>query len=626
MLYRTYKPTDCEFDKIMVTSIPSSESTMEFETEDTTTMTPPLVNLLSPDCRSRVFRFLTLFDCLRFAETSRTSLKHVIREVDRRRRDQFLVRPCEELTASGDTILNLSTSIRQSELPPGDALVAHNNDNGNVNDKACDDKTKHDNGSSDHPFLHRAVGHDSDDLYERLQDREIRRSWYVLPSVKERIEGLYRTIPSTHPFNDELRDLVLDLRYYKTIEDSNGRMENSNEQNHNLLKRLSAVTYAHRLHASLLSQCTVNLSPDPYNRHNLNNNRTSNDGNGDNESFTVTLERYMGDVLSARCLIGHSYYFGSRTRSSNNSDGDDSVHMTDSNDDGNNSKNEVVVEGGPSFDQWIDRLVSFKKISSNPTSINTDNEASIEDNNKGDEIPSTKDWYQYWVFFHSALLRISPFSVQQAQQLKLDPCSGILGPFDVYNDMYTQPGPNNIGNDNNNNNNNGDANANTNTTGGQQQQQPWFLPSRTYACFSPECQDVKALSERMNQLFRHNNQRIGILETTLNHFGPLGQFRGRDRVTTEVMLPHKLYVSVLRNSLLSWTLNNRRLQTLLGLNREYITDLRRWLGDSDNRGVMRWMKLLQDQSQKTRPMTVQPPLVTIRMITLNGMERRMAEG
>jgi hypothetical protein len=624
MLYRTYKPTDCEFDKIMVTSIPSSESTMEFETEDTTTMTPPLVNLLSPDCRSRVFRFLTLFDCLRFAETSRTSLKHVIREVDRRRRDQFLVRPCEELTASGDTILNLSTSIRQSELPPGDALVAHNNDNGNVNDKACDDKTKHDNGSSDHPFLHRAVGHDSDDLYERLQDREIRRSWYVLPSVKERIEGLYRTIPSTHPFNDELRDLVLDLRYYKTIEDSNGRMENSNEQNHNLLKRLSAVTYAHRLHASLLSQCTVNLSPDPYNRHNLNNNRTSNDGNGDNESFTVTLERYMGDVLSARCLIGHSYYFGSRTRSSNNSDGDDSVHMTDSNDDGNNSKNEVVVEGGPSFDQWIDRLVSFKKISSNPTSINTDNEASIEDNNKGDEIPSTKDWYQYWVFFHSALLRISPFSVQQAQQLKLDPCSGILGPFDVYNDMYTQPGPNNIGNDNNNNN--GDANANTNTTGGQQQQQPWFLPSRTYACFSPECQDVKALSERMNQLFRHNNQRIGILETTLNHFGPLGQFRGRDRVTTEVMLPHKLYVSVLRNSLLSWTLNNRRLQTLLGLNREYITDLRRWLGDSDNRGVMRWMKLLQDQSQKTRPMTVQPPLVTIRMITLNGMERRMAEG
>jgi hypothetical protein len=599
---------------------------MEFETEDTTTMTPPLVNLLSPDCRSRVFRFLTLFDCLRFAETSRTSLKHVIREVDRRRRDQFLVRPCEELTASGDTILNLSTSIRQSELPPGDALVAHNNDNGNVNDKACDDKTKHDNGSSDHPFLHRAVGHDSDDLYERLQDREIRRSWYVLPSVKERIEGLYRTIPSTHPFNDELRDLVLDLRYYKTIEDSNGRMENSNEQNHNLLKRLSAVTYAHRLHASLLSQCTVNLSPDPYNRHNLNNNRTSNDGNGDNESFTVTLERYMGDVLSARCLIGHSYYFGSRTRSSNNSDGDDSVHMTDSNDDGNNSKNEVVVEGGPSFDQWIDRLVSFKKISSNPTSINTDNESYIEDNNKGDEIPSTKDWYQYWVFFHSALLRISPFSVQQAQQLKLDPCSGILGPFDVYNDMYTQPGPNNIGNDNNNNNNNGDANANTNTTGGQQQQQPWFLPSRTYACFSPECQDVKALSERMNQLFRHNNQRIGILETTLNHFGPLGQFRGRDRVTTEVMLPHKLYVSVLRNSLLSWTLNNRRLQTLLGLNREYITDLRRWLGDSDNRGVMRWMKLLQDQSQKTRPMTVQPPLVTIRMITLNGMERRMAEG
>ena len=602
------------------------------------------MKLLSPDCRGRVFRFLTLFDCLQFSETSKTSLEHILVEVDRRRRDQFLVRPCEELTASGDTILNLSTSILQSELPPGDELVAHNNnnnnnENGNENDngKTCNDKTKRDNGRlGDHPFLHRAVDHDSDDddVYQQLlQDKEIRRSWYLLPSVKERIEGLYRTIPSTHPFNNDLRDLVSDLRYHKMIEDGNGRMKHkSNEQqpnDHDLLQRLSSVTYAHRLHASLLSRCTINLSPDPYNNHNLNN-----DGNGDcnTESFTVTLDRYMGDVLSVRCLIGHSYYFGSRTKSTS---GDDSIDMTDSNDGVDNSKNEVVVEGGPSFDQWIDHLVSFKKTSSNPTRTasinnNTDNnELSIEDNtNNGDEIPSTKDWYQYWVFFHSALLRISPFSVQQAQQLKLYPCSGILEPFDIYNDMYTQPGPNNNNNGDvhANENANANTNANTSATGGQRQERPWFLPSRTYACFSPECQDVKALSERMNQLFRHNNQRIGILETTLNDFGPLGNFRGRDRVTTEVMLPHKLYVSVLRNSLLSWTLNNRRLQTYMGLNREYITDLRRWLGDIDNRGVMRWMKLLQDQSQKTRPMTVQPPLVTIRMITLNGMERRIAEG
>lgn len=595
---------------------------MESETEDVVTVTTtPLVNLLSPDCRGRVFRFLTLFDCLKYAETSRTSLEHVIPEVDRRRRDQFLIRPCEELTTSGNTILNLSTSIRQTELPPGDELVAQNVSKG----KASHGKAMNDDGRSDHPFLHTSIDHD-EDLCESLKGREIERSWYALPSVAERIEGLYRTIPSTHPFNDDLRNLVSDLKKNRMVEDSHERKQIPNEQNPDLLRRFSAVTFAHRLHASLLSRCTINLSPDPYNLNQPNDKHNVNGGNDDAESFTVTLERYMGDVLSARCLIGHSYYFGSRMKASQNrdddmySDDDMSLQKTESNGDEYDSNSEVVVEGGPSFDLWIDHLVSFKQSNTNPTSTDAD----MENFDSGDRIPSAKDWYQYWVFFHSALLRISPFSLDQAQQLKLGPLSGILEPFDVYNGAYSQPGPGNVMMDENNgNNNNGDANVDTN--GIQRLQRPWFLPSRTYACFSPECQDVKALSERMNQLFRHNNQRIGILETTLNHFGPLGPFRGRDLVSTEVMLPHKLYVSVLRNSLLAWTLNNRRLQNLMGLNREYITDLRRWLGDSDNRGVMRWMKLLQDQSQKTRPMTVRPPLVTIRMITLNGMQRNLEE-
>jgi hypothetical protein len=583
----------------MATSIPLSEGTMKSKVEITEMAT--VMNLLSPDCRGRVFRFLTLFDCLKFAETSRTSLEHVLPEVDRRRRDQFLIRPCEELTASGNMILNLSTSVRQSELPPGDKLVEHTDANDDENGR------QNDNGSRHLPFLHRAMDC-SDDQCERQKGKEIASSWYALPSVAERIEGLYRTIPSSHPFNDDLRNLVSDLKKSKIIEDRNEKKDVANKHYHDLLKQLSAITYAHRLHASLLSRCTVKLSPNPHNHHG------SNDKRSDSDSFTVSLEQYMGDVLSARCLIGHSYYFGSRTKSSNDSEEDDSVRMTDSNDVEHDDTSEVLVEGGPSFDQWIDHLVSFKKSGTNSASDNVNN----EDNNNGAEIPSTRDWYQYWVFFHSALLRISPLSVQQARELKLEPLSGLLDPFDVYNNAYIQAGRDNMMN-NASNANNGGANANAS------QKRPWFLPSRTYACFSPECQDVKVLSERMNQLFRHNNQRIGILETTLNHFGPLGPFRGRDRVSTEVMLPHKLYVSVLRNSLLSWTLNNRRLQTYMGLNREYVTDLRRWLGDSDNRGVMRWMKLLQDQSQRTRPMTVQPPLVTIRMITLNSMERHLAE-
>ena len=76
--------------------------------------------------------------------------------------------------------------------------------------------------------------------------------------------------------------------------------------------------------------------------------------------------------------------------------------------------------------------------------------------------------------------------------------------------------------------------------------------------------------------------------------------------------------------LLSWTLNNNRLHNYIDRDsyREYVTDLCRWLNGSDKRGVMQWMKLLQEQSQKNHPMTVQPPLVTIRMTTLNNMERQ----
>ena len=553
----------------------------------------PIVSTITSDCRENIFRYLTFYECLQVSEVSKFFLEQITAEVERRRRHQFLIRPCEELTCSGDTILNLSMSVRQSELPPGDELL--------VND---DDKTKN-------PFLHRAMDHEEDDMREATDGKQCSRSWYSLPSVAERLDCLYRSIPHTHPFNDDLRNLVLDLKESKTVENFGGTKDNFNDQSHDIFQKFSSITYAHRLHASLLSRCTVNLNPDPYDRHGVNNIHSE---NGDSESFTVTLERYMGDVLSARCLIGHSNYFGS-IKNHINSNGDGDVTMTDSNDGEYENRCQVAVQGGPSFDQWIDHLVSFKENSAN---VNSNDSGTRNKNSfRREEITLTKYWYQYWVFFHSALLRVSPFTLEQAKQLRLEPFSGILEPYDLNNSVHNQSVPNN---DNGNS-----TSGNANISGGQQLHS-WFLPSRTYSCFSPECQDVKLLSEHMNQLFRDNNQRIAALETTLNHFGPLGPaFRGRDRVSTEVMLPHKLYVSVLRNSLLSWTLNNKRLQSYMGMNREYVNDLRRWLSDSDNRGVMRWMKLLQDQSTKTRPMTVQPPLVTIRMVTLSGMETNLAE-
>lgn len=577
--------------------------------------------LLSPDCRGHVFRFLSYFECLKYSETSKTSLEHVIIELDKRRSAQFLIRPCEELTTCMKTIFSSSSSfaIQPQDLPPNAELISSSNtsirdnstsfgsdDKGNDSDVLL--RTTTAENKSD-VCLHRLLdnNHDSNQNYDEkcstINIRKRSRSFYALPSVLDRIEGLYRNIPNSHPFNKDLRNLISNLK-------NKIRIKNDDDDNNNLIQRLVSVTYAHRLHATLLSRCTVQLEPDPY-YHNRNNHNNNN--NDENESFTVTLERYMGDVLSARCLIGHSYIGGNNISFSNTSSTSYGSGGTDSA--GNNidydDRSKMIVEGGPSFDRWMDHLMSFQ----------------IATNDNDNKIPSAKGWYQYWVFFHSALLRVSPLSIRQANKLKIGPLAGIVEPFDDINVTENEEinGDDNTNTNQNDNEGEGDRQQNEQH---QHHQDPWFLPSRTFACYSCECRDVKVLSDRMSPLFRNNDQKIGILQTTINHFGPLGPtFRGRDRVSTQVMLPHKLYVILLRNSLLSWTLNNNRLHHHVDREhyKEYVSDLRRWLNDSDKRGVMRWMKLLQDQSQKTHPMTVQPPLITIRMTTLNNMERQQPE-
>ena len=498
------------------------------------------INLLSPDCRGHVFRFLGLFDCLRFAETSKASLEQVIKEVERRRRNQFLDRPYEEFLPSDYNELDLPFSRRQS-------AQSHERN------KNSDSKTRENEKTNPHPFLSSPAA----------QRGETRRSFYNLPSVLERIEGLYRAIPGTHPFNDDLRNLVADLKKDTIIVTNSDRNQTSNVMHANLLlQRFASVTYAHRLHASLLSRCTISLNPVPYHDRG---------GYDDTSSFTVTLERYMGDVLSARCLMGHSY----RCLEEGFSLLRETFHT-------------MRVEGGPSFRRWIDHL---------PASTH------VSDSNL-DQMVSVRHWYKYWVFFHSALLRIAPFSIEQAEKLKLGPLSGILEPLDLYCDTKTQTGRDNTINSDSTNRNNRDAN--TNNAGGQRKYRRWFVPSKKYACCS--IQDMNALQERMNQLFHPNHRRIthiGNLETTLHHFGPLGRFRGRDRVATETMSPNKIYESFLL------CLENRSKRT-------YTSKLVHWLDGLDDHGMLRWMIFVQDESRRIRPMTVQPPLVTIRMITHIG--------
>ena len=195
---------------------------MELESEST-------IDLLSPDCRNHVFLFLGLKDCLRFAETSSTNLVHIIAQVQRRRYEQFMTRPCEELTVEPSMILPFS--VREPSLPQNAELVPMN--------------------TTKYPHLHPLKSKDG--------EPHNRRRFYALPTIQERIQSLYAKIPSTHPFNEDLKNLVQDLKkeYPYTNPDPN-------RQKSELLKQLSSVTYAHRLHASLLSRCTTQLDPEDH--------------------------------------------------------------------------------------------------------------------------------------------------------------------------------------------------------------------------------------------------------------------------------------------------------------------------------------------------------------------------
>ena len=484
--------------------------------------TSAALNHLPPDCRSHVFSFLSLFDCLRFGETSKSSLEKVIVEVDKRRYDQFLVRPYEQFT------------IKKYLDSPCAKLVSN--------------KTETEK-ETEHPFLHHLVPEE-----DRIVEA---KNFYVLPSVAERIEELYKTIPKSHNFLDDLESLIEDLKTTHPCEEHK-KFHVDNEScvtiRSSLKDVLSSVTRAHQIHAMLLRKCTIflGLCHEPI-------------GKVHTARHTVTLEQYMGDVLSARCLVGNSFCAHRK----------DLEHF---------DTVSTGVEGGVTFDRWLDHL---------PTT----------ETNDSTTILTATDWYKIWVFFHSTLLRISPFTVEQAVQLKLGPLSGILEPFDLpktnpnttaiigYTDNETR-------NSNRNRNSNSNRNSNiysNNTATGQKQQPRWFLPLRTYAC-----RPTHDFLEKLKQKVFKGPHRNCLLQTTVYSFGPLGPaYRGRDRVETVSLIPICIFHALKDN-----------IDNYNGYD-ESIVSLSQLLEGSVS-PVMLWLKRLQHESQKLRPMTVQKPRVTIR--------------
>lgn len=132
------------------------------------------IDELLPECKNHIFQFLSLQDCLRFTSASKRSLVAALPQLQQRRQQQFYQRYCYQLENP-----NLLERSKKWDPPAG----------------AADDST---------------TTSDEDSLFcSRLVDKH---HWHVIPSVGERINQLYRCIPTSHPSNNELRALIADLK------------------------------------------------------------------------------------------------------------------------------------------------------------------------------------------------------------------------------------------------------------------------------------------------------------------------------------------------------------------------------------------------------------------------------
>ena len=447
---------------------------------------------LLPDCHNAILQYLTIQECLRYGTTSKTGLVGILSDLHRRRKEQFLVRHMYQLRHP--FVLKVVTTDDERNV-----------DSSNRGSAFCQPPEEH--------------------------------HWHVLQSAAERIQCLYRSLPSSHPYDKDVRELLLDLNqasFNVTITKANSSndiadassMVSTNGTNFEFLcRQLRRLTKAHRLHARLLSQCTIQCEPRPcdpallYTTLRVGTSRRdiSSAFINDNARFstTVFLGHYVGDVLLAYYLLGHSIA--------------------------------GLVEGGSTHTDWTGLLA--KSLQQHIFNDSCDNSI------------NAKDWYQLWIYLHSSLLRVLPFTHSQQDVLGL--CLN----------MQVSTTPNS-----------------------EREQHNIAYPP------DPYFRTIKTAVDELSGVLDHLTEStatapFGVHRTTYNHFGPLGPtFRGRDRIQSTLMRPG----------------------TLISLLKEQVEvfgsfPLHSWLARHDE--AMQWLIQLTQECKKSRPMTVTPPLVTIELMS-----------
>jgi hypothetical protein len=330
--------------------------------------------------------------------------------------------------------------------------------------------------------------------------KETSENVFLLPTVSDRINSLYHALPASYSARPTALELRIEIeRGDEEIE--NAPLEATGNEAHNIRDRFRAVfqvqqnlVRAHRFHARLLSQA-IKSNPGSWDGLEQEGGRI----------LSVHLQQYIGDVLCAYYLMGHSV--------------------------------SGIVEGGPSEDAWMDSVLS--------------------------EARSTRQnaarSYRAWIYLHSTLLRMAPFAWSQQALLGIaSPASAYTSSLDVARGSLLRP----------------------------------HLP---FACGLKNHDKRAQVWDALRT--------CAPLRMTLNDFGRLGPtFRGRDLIQSQTVFPSSC-IGVTRE-FCSMTTNDYANVNALS---PFLTS---WCSGEES--VITWLLFLHREAGKTRPMTVAPPLVTIK--------------
>lgn len=609
---------------MMDRSLPTEHRGNEIKPSSSSSSVSSITELPS-DCKGRIFEYLSYKQCCRYGQTSGMSLSDILPELQRRRRCQFFSSYQYYFHSKTNTLIVESTVKNKNDDAEATAAM--------VTMTTSQKKTRTKKRSSN-------KNHDVDDVDEEEEEKVIN----VMPTVTERIQCLYRIVPMSSPLNDELRELVLDLKT-ETIppEYQNSTTKIMSNKTHNIDKlqenetgddsttifdkrtlsfrtlfdQFRRLTKAHRLHATILARCTIHCQ--------VSDSSPSNGTTENPNKFSISLERYMGDVLCATFLMGHSIA--------------------------------SIVEASPTHADWATTLIrqtTSNQRASTTTTTNAENGAIVTNDtttlgttssssSSSSEFsqlssfasPSARSSYSYIVYLHSSLLRIMPMTRSQWEILLGPLISGIPGGMVLSTPTFI----------------NGIENEMSDNF------MEYLHPHFPYVgVFSPSI-----LRERGDVIANCPLTLVGgRIETITHQFGPLGPaFRGRDNIQV-LELPIQHLLRRLGDGAYSfplyWSSNQYYIPEMLssasassdvrpstmtsmsaattstGSNLSNQNDnndqqqqgqeqQQRWVelrtsphyqfwftGDDQ---VMSWMIRLKQESMQIRPMTVQSPIVSI---------------